>query len=192
MNITPAEAAQALSEIEASRVAMRRAIRSTAGHVYLWIWGTIWMLIAALGCANLVQAHPNVVINSICGLGIVASVAFGAVQARRMRCQFDMRFLGVCGMLLLFSYIVWPSVIGFGPLTHSLERSYAYSCLIFMQLYIVAGILFDNILLWVGLVITALLLAGLLLLPALFWPACLASGAVLVATGFHARRRWSH
>ena len=37
MNISPDEAAKALNEIEASRAAMRQAIRAHRGHLYLWL-----------------------------------------------------------------------------------------------------------------------------------------------------------
>ena len=59
-----------------------------------------------------------------------------------------------------------------------------------MQLYIVGGIWFDNYLLWVGLAVTALILAGFLLMPGFFWGSTILCGAVLVASGFHVRYFW--
>ena len=48
MNISPEEAARALGDIEASRAAMRTAIRTLRGHYQLWLWGGIWVVMALL------------------------------------------------------------------------------------------------------------------------------------------------
>jgi hypothetical protein len=59
-----------------------------------------------------------------------------------------------------------------------------------MQLYVVSGIWFDNYLLWVGIIITALTVATILFLPALFWASTALCGATLVASGFYVRSSW--
>ena len=59
-----------------------------------------------------------------------------------------------------------------------------------MQLYMVGGIWFDNFWFWVGLAMTALLVATLLLAPAMFWGVTLLLGLVLLLSGFYVRYGW--
>ncbi|HEY1848205.1 MAG TPA: hypothetical protein VGG37_03310 [Opitutaceae bacterium] len=187
MNITPDEAAQALLQIENSKQAMRLAIRSHRGHVYLWIWGAAWILMSAMGWSGYAQSHPW----SFCwvsAFGVLVTIAAFVLQGRVLRATFDRRFLGVCGALLVFSYVVWPLLLHSGRI--SFEAMYAYSQLVWIQLYIVGGILFSNHLLWVGLIVTVLLLGGLLLVPVLYWPACVLSGLTLVASGVFIKSSW--
>jgi hypothetical protein len=187
MHITPSEAAQALQEIENSKQAMRRAIRSHRGHLYLWIWGAAWVAMASLGWSGYAPLHPW----SFCWIsaaGVLISLAAGFLQSRVLRTTFDRRFLGVCGALLAFSYLVWPAILYAAHI--SFEAMYAYCQLVWMQLYVVGGILFSNHLLWVGIIVTALVLGGLLLAPALYWPACVLAGLTLVASGAFIKSSW--
>jgi hypothetical protein len=182
MNISPEEAALALREIEASRQAMRRAIRDYRGHIYLWIWGAVWVAISileALHAPNLVSLTNWI---SIAGMAATAAAIF--IRRQPVRKAFDKRFIAVCGTLLVFGYLIWPIFLG-GP--RSFPSGYGYSLLLWMQLYIVAGIWFDNYWLWIGLAMTVLIVAAFLLFPAYFWIGPLLGGATLVATGFHVR-----
>jgi hypothetical protein len=119
---------------------------------------------------------------------VLVTIAAFVLQGRVLRATFDRRFLGVCGALLVFSYVVWPLLLHSGRI--SFEAMYAYSQLVWIQLYIVGGILFSNHLLWVGLIVTVLLLGGLLLVPVLYWPACVLSGLTLVASGVFIKSSW--
>jgi len=82
---------------------------------------------------------------------------------------------------------VWPVLFG-GFASH--KAAFGYFSLLWMQLYIVAGIWFDIYLLWVGLAVTALIVAGFLLAPGFFWAFTLLCGAVLVGSGFYVRYFW--
>jgi hypothetical protein len=182
MNISPEEAAAALREVEASRSAMRRAIRDHRGHVYLWIWGTVWTLLALLEAAQ--APHLLLLTNSLGIAGIVTTFSFVFFQRRQVRTTFDKRFLAVCGALLGFSYLVWPMFLG---QPRGFQAGFGYSILVWMQVYIVAGIWFDNYWLWIGIVMTVLIVAAFLLFPAYFWIGPLIGGLTLVTTGFHLR-----
>lgn len=184
MNISPEEAAQALREIEASRAAMRAAIRSHRGHFYLWLWGFIWIAIAALGWIESTQFW---ITSALSLVGIVATFAIAFIHGSHVRTKIDRRFLAVCIALILFGYIAFPAVLG-AP--HSYKSGFALSILVVMQLYVVSGIWFDNYLLWVGIIITALTVATILFLPALFWASTALCGATLVASGFYVRSSW--
>lgn len=185
MNISPEDAAQALQEIEASRVAMRRTIRSHRGHLFLWLWGFVWIAMSVLFWIDARRFQNAAYVISVAG--IVGSLAIGMVQNRQIRSPIDKRFVAVCGTLLLFGYAVWP--VFFGGLA-SYKAAFGYSTLLWMQLYIVGGIWFDSYLLWVGLAVSALILAGFLLVPAFFWGSTILCGAVLVGSGFYVRYFW--
>ena len=190
MNISPDEAAKALQEIETSREAMRRAIRTHRGHVYLWIWGGAWV---AMSLVNWAYDQGALRANFwISGAGLVATLLIGYVQGRQIRSKVDRRFIGVCATLLMFGYFVWPLLLG--DLRsydfHSYKAAYAYFTVLWMQLYTVAGIWFANFWFWIGLAVTALTVATLLLLPALFWAVTLLLGLVLLGSGFYVRYGW--
>lgn len=185
MNITPEEAALSLQQIRAAQNAMRQAIRSYGGHIYLWIWGAAWMADAVLRKLD----YPKFYVtgNWIAVAGAIATIAVSFSQNRKFRGDVDRRFLAVCACLLVFGYGVWPR---FFNMFRTFDLGFGYQELLFMQIYIVAGIWFDNSLLWVGLVVSAVTLTGLLVFPAFFWIAMLLSGATLVASGFYVRRSW--
>ena len=60
-----------------------------------------------------------------------------------------------------------------------------------MQAYVVAGLWTDTYLLWAGLLVTVLVLAGVVLFPAIFWIwMAVCGGGTLIATGFYVRHGW--
>ena len=182
MNISPEEAAASLRDIEASRRAMQRAVRDHRGHLYLWIWGGFWAVISvleALDVRNLVR-----ITNGLLLAGVVVTVISILLQRRQVRKTRDKRFLAVCAVLFAFGYVVWPIFLG-GP--QSFASGFGFSLLVWMQIYIVAGIWFQNFWVWIGLAMTLLIVAAFLLFPAHFWIAPLVGGATLIATGFHLR-----
>jgi hypothetical protein len=184
MNISSEEAAQSLRDIEVSRLAMRRAIMANRGPYQLWIWGIAWMAMAVMRGLN----HPRfwVPILWISCAGIVCSIVIGIAQSGRFRAKLDKRFIAVCATLLVFGYGIWPTFSQF----RTYDSAYAYQTVLWMQIYIVGGIWFDTFLLWVGIVVTALMLGGFLVFPAYFWIAAFLSGVTLFASGFYIRNCW--
>lgn len=179
------DAAAALAEIETARTAMRRVIRAHRGHYHLWIWGVIWIampLTALFGGDD--AAHY---FGWICLPGIIASIAVGIAQSRQIKGPVNPRFLGVIAALVLFA-VLFPFVLHARADARSL---YTYLCLVSMQGYVIAGLWTDSYLLWLGLIVTALILVGFFLLPGVFWlwmAAC--GGGSLVLTGFYVRHFW--
>jgi hypothetical protein len=182
MNISREEAEKALGEVEATRVAMREVIRSHRGHLYLWLWGSVFIAIALTNWLS--NERDWRAGNWISAAGIVATIVIGWVEGQQIRSKVDKRFLAVCVAILGFGYVVVPTLFG-AP--HNPKTGYGYSLLIWMQIYIVAGIWFRNYWLWIGIVVTALILAGFLFFPAAFWGCCVIAGATLVGTGFYVR-----
>lgn len=182
MQITSEEAAKALAEIEASRRAMRSVVRAHRGHLYLWLWGTIWIAASLLNGWN--EARFALVAASLFWVGLPATFAIAYAKRRQVRSALNKRFLAVCAALLVFGYGVWPVLLG---LPHSNKAAFAYSTLLWMQVYVVAGIWFDNYWLWIGIVMSALILAGFVFFPGFFWIFSLLGGATMVGTGFYVR-----
>jgi hypothetical protein len=184
INITPEDAAQALSEIEASRAAFRAAIRARNGHHQLWLWGGVWVVMGLTA-----QIWGNAAVRwfwLFCVPPWILSLWMGRAQKSVLRAPIDRRFLGVLAALVGFGIFVWPSVLRL-----SLEDGkamWAYCALICMQAYIVGGLWFDNCLLWVGLIATALILAGFLWFAPIFWIwAAVFGGGTLILSGFYIR-----
>jgi hypothetical protein len=185
MQLSPEEAARALAAIETSRATMRSAIRAYRGHAHLWLWGIIWIAMAMLA-----QFHGPAGIRLfpwLVGAGIALSMVLGSVQGNRVRAPVDKRFLGVLAAVLVFAAIV-PVVLR-APANN--QAIFAYCGLVAMLCYVIAGLWFDTYLLWLGLVITALILVGLFCFPAIFWWwIAIFGGGTLIVTGFYIRYFW--
>ncbi|HEY5226919.1 MAG TPA: hypothetical protein VIJ19_00190 [Opitutaceae bacterium] len=164
---------------------MRKAFTSHHGYYFLWIWGLSWMLTGVIRAMD----HPRfwVTVNWLSVAGFVVSVVVGVSQSGKVRGKVDKRFLAVGATLLAFGYLIWPI---FFQLFRTFDIGFAFQMLVWMQVYIVAGIWFANSLLWVGLVVTALILVGFLCFPAFFWVAMILSGATMIGSGFYIRSRW--
>jgi hypothetical protein len=190
MNISSEEAAKALQEIEASRRAMRAALQAHRGHLHLWIWGIAWMVVSVLNW-RYEQGALHAML-WVLGAATALSIAIGMLQGNRIRSRVDGRFLGVCAVMLAFGYLVWPVLLGdlHSYDFRSYKGAYGYFTVLWMQLYMVAGIWFDNYWFWIGLAVTVLVVGTLLLAPAFFWAVTLLLGLVLFGTGFHVRYLW--
>jgi hypothetical protein len=125
--------------------------------------------------------------NSISCVGLLLTIAAGFAQGRQIRSKIDRRFIAVLFTLLLFGYGVWPVLLGG---IHSYRAAFGYSTLVWMQIYIVGGIWFDNYWVWVGIAMTVVILAGFVFFPAFFWPLTLLAGLTMVGSGFYVRYFW--
>ncbi len=178
MQITSEEAARSLAAVEASRTAMRSILRANRGHWHLWLWGAIWIAMAMLaqfrGEAGM-RLFPWIV-----PAGILASLAIGITQGRRIRMPVDRRFLGVLGAVIAFAIIAPALLMRTAPDGKAL---FAYGGLAAMLCYVIAGIWFDTYLLRLGAAMAALILIGLFCFPAVFWwwIAVFGGGPLLVA-----------
>ena len=185
MQLSSEEATRALAAIEASRTAMRSAIRAHRGHYHLWLWGAVWIAMALLaefrGEAG-VRLFPW-----LCALGAAGSTVLGIVQGRQIRMRVDRRFLGVLAAVILFAVIA-PQVLR--PQANNVAI-FAYLALVIALDYIIAGIWFDMYLLWLGGALAALILIGLFVFPALFWWwIAVFGGGTMIFTGVYVRYFW--
>lgn len=180
------QAAQLLESIQKSQIAMRRAMRTHCGHLYMWLWGFIWLGFAVLGQRFGEAALPY--INGLAIAGVLASILIGGVQSRQIRAPVDRRFLAALGALLLFGYLA-PEVLPVVDNPHTFVAFFAYFQLLWMQPYILAGIWFRiGTLVWIGALISLSILVGLFLFSPIFyvWFAIFAAVPLLLS-GFYVR-----
>jgi hypothetical protein len=128
----------------------------------------------------------------IMGAGTAASVLIGILQGRQIRGRIDGRLVKVGAVLLFLGYFIWPYLLGdlHSYALRSYKGAYGYFTVVWMQLYMVAGIWFDNFWFWIGLGVTLLIVASLMFAPALFWATTLLLGLVLLGSGFCVRYIW--
>jgi hypothetical protein len=185
LQVSPQEAAAALADIDRTRAAMRHAIREQRGHVHFWIWGAAW---AAMPLSA--QLFGDDFARHFWIFSVVAGVFSGrvaAVQATRVRMPANNQFFAMMGVLIAFS-VIFLLVLRVLP---NMKTLYAYICLVIMQSYVVAGLWTDRYLLWVGILISALILLGLWFFPGIFWLwMAFFGGGALIATGFYVRDYW--
>src|SRR4051812_29611691 len=183
--LSPQEASALLADVDAARAAMRHAIRDHRGHYHLWIWGAAWIampLTAHFGGDNAARYFPW-----ICVVGWLLSVITGITQGRQIRRSTNGRFIAAMVTLWVFAAL-FPFVLR--P-AFEVRAIYTYTCLIAMQTYVMAGLWTDTYLLWVGLVVTVLVLLGFFLFPGIFWLwMAVFGGGTLVLTGFYVRHSW--
>jgi hypothetical protein len=185
MQLSPQEAAAALAQVDDVRVTMRRIIRAHRGHYHLWIWGAAWVAMPLL--AHFKGDYASHHFGWICLVGGVASAWVGFTQSAQIRMPSNLRFLGVLGALLAFGAL-FPFVLHARPEPKML---YAYTCLIAMQAYVIAGVWTDSYLLWLGVFVTGLVLVGFFFFPGIFWLwMAVFGGGSLIATGFYVRHFW--
>ncbi len=161
---------------------MRSVVRAHRGHLYLWLWGAVWIAASLLNGWD--EARFWFPANCLFWAGLAASIAIAYTQRGKIRSRFNWRFLAVCATLLVFGYVVWPVFLG---VPHTGKAAFGYGTLLWMQVYVVAGIWFDNYWLWIGVVMSALILAGFILFPGFFWIFSVLGGATMVGTGFYVR-----
>ncbi|HUR58452.1 MAG TPA: hypothetical protein VM029_12120 [Opitutaceae bacterium] len=185
LQLSPQEAAAALADVADARAAMRQAIRAHRGHLHLWIWGAAW--IAMPLSAHVWGDHVAVYFSAICLVAGVLSGITGFTQSRQLRMPANVRFLGIIATLVVFAAL-FPFVLRAPP---DVRTIYAYMSLVAMQAYVIAGLWTDSYLLWLGILVTALILAGVILFPAIFWLwMAIFGGGTLVASGFYVRHCW--
>lgn len=185
MHLSPHEAASALAHVEDARATMRHVIRAHRGHYQLWIWGFSWVAMPLT--AYIWGDYAARYFTLICFACAIPSAWVGFTQARQIRIPPNLRIMGAVGALVIFAAL-FPFVL---RAKLDVRTSYAYLCLVAMQAYVIAGIWTDSYLLWVGIIVTALLLAGIFFFPGMFWLwMAVFGGGSLIATGFYVRHFW--
>ena len=185
MHLSPHDAAAALADIENARAAMRRAIREQRGHAHFWIWGATWVLMPLSAQLFGDDFARNFWWFTVPAAILSARVA--ATQATRVRIPGDRQYFAMLAALIVFGG-VFLIVLRVLP---DMKTLYAYICLLVMQSYVIGGIWADTYLMWVGLIISALIIVGLLWFTSFFWIwMAVFGGGALIATGYYVRDYW--
>ena len=121
---------------------------------------------------------------------MLLSFAIGVFQSRQIRTPIDKRFIGAVAAILGFG-ILWPVVLNGSGHPPNDIGTFAFICLLVMQIYVLSGIWFDNYLLFIGLLVSALIVIGVLFFAHIFWIwfAVFCGGPVFLS-GFVVRYAW--
>ena len=189
MNVSPTEAEEALTAIQAMMLKTRRAISSSGAYIFLIIWGVIWLL-GFMGSQFLPQEISGYAWMGLDILGGILSAVAGIRMNRGVRnpsSSTSGKRIAIF-WLLLFLYciaalaIAWPA---------SGKQLSMLIILFVMVGWMAMGLLLSFASIRWGLVLTVLALIGYFLLPGTFylWMAVLGGGG-MIALGLYIRSRW--
>jgi hypothetical protein len=184
MNATPEEARASIDEVEKIVARTRGAIASARCGPMLVLWGVIWMI----GYAG-TQFFPAWSGRLWAGLDLAGGAGsfFMASGSRSLRGHGLGRRIGLAWLALGVYAVLWAYILA--PFNGRFFG--AYPAAVAMFGHVVIGIFLDVFMLFLGLAVTAITVAGMFLLPDWFnlWMAATAGGS-LVAAGFHIQTRW--
>ncbi len=186
--ITPEEARQALELVEETTRQLRRSLAHGGMPYFLLIWGIVWTL--GFGATHFLGAespYTGLVWAVLDVLGVAASFAVGTSLGRKIRSSQGRR-LGLYWLAWLF----YGSLLIYFARPQSGDQLSLLIALLAMMGYVTSGLLYSSrFLTGLGLIVTGLIVAGYLALPALFnlWMALLGGGSLIVA-GLYILRAW--
>ena len=193
MDISKQEAQDSLREIQAVSVQTRKAIASSYASGLLILWGLIWS-VAFVG-THFFLAKVWLIwmtLNAIGGVGtiFVCRRQLRLAEATRITAAKKVGWRIFLFWALLYLYLfIWLSIL---KPRNGLHLN-AFTCTACMFGYIVLGLWFESyFMVWLGLGVTAITLAGLYLLPHSWY--CLwmavAGGGAIFGTGLYIRLFW--
>jgi len=184
MNISPGEAESALADISSTTQRAHRAILAGHGGAQLILWGFLWMI--GFGANQFLHINQGLVWAPIGFFGGLISWWIGFRDPRPVLAPEVARLWQFFLALLAFAAI-WAVLLH--PFNHT--RFSVYIATVFMFGYVVMGLWFGRLFLWLGVGITASALVGSFLLPQWvnLWMA-ITGGGTLMGTGFYIRRAW--
>jgi hypothetical protein len=198
MEITQEQARDELNEIELTIERTRKKIASGSMGPIVMVWGVVWMLgyfamylFEPRGGEPSQYPHFSLILTIIWMVlimtGVGTSYFIGAVKSATR--SPSSRRMGWFWFFLFIYADLWMVLLW--PWNH--YQMHAFAAVLVMFAYIVMGLWFDSILLWVGLAVTSLIMVGFyvfLFKPTFWlWMAVLVGGS-LAGTGFYIRRAW--
>ncbi len=204
MDVSKEQAEGSLGQVQAVTVQTRRKIAAGSTAPLLILWGAIWF-VAYLGTyvADLLEfkiycfrltSRISIGIHAagmcwmvLIPIGMVASWIIGVSKAP-VKSPHNKRF-GFSWLILFIYAILWLTLLW--PWNE--YQMSAFLASIPMFAYIVMGLWADRVLLWLGIVVTLLIIVGFFLFylqPAFWlWMAVL-GGGTLGGTGLYIRKAW--
>ncbi len=204
MEISKEQAQDSLNQIENAAVQTRRKIAASSAGPILIIWGTIWFVaylgtylsyffewhVYRLPIGNRISADfsiASLVWPVLIVIGVAASW-FISTRKAPTRNVHNKRF-GFTWLILFVYSNVWLVLL---TPWHEYQIS-AFAASLPMFAYIIMGLWMDRFLLWLGVVVTLLIIAGFFLFHfhPLFWLwMAVLGGGTLAGTGFYIQIRW--
>jgi hypothetical protein len=194
MEVSRNEAQESLSQIEEMATRTRRLVACGGGDVLFMMWGVIWVL-GFLG-NQFVPRISGPVWLGLVGAGVLVTWIV-AKRAAPVRSPVDRRIGWFWLLLYAYVYLWFAFLSPFIKVQSHAEMAVFYkhfgaiAATIPMFAYVVTGLWLDNFMIWLGLAVTALTVAGLYLLTPhfYFWMAAV-GGGTLIGTGLVIRNRW--
>jgi len=183
MDVSADEASEALGDIKRTQAEARKALSDGPAGLILILWGCIWA-VAYLG-GHFLRERCVWLWLGLNIVGIAGTFAIMWPGRSRTRTSYD-RSIGFF-WLFLFAYgFLWLVLLA--PIRGNQIGAFVPTLVMFA--YVVLGLFFWRYLLWIGLITTALTVAGYFLLPAYFyiWMAFVGGGSLIVP-GIHLRLR---
>lgn len=204
MNISREDARDSLARIHETFSQTKKKIASSSTAPLLMLWGAIWF-VAYLGtyvsyllefkvyCFRLTsRVTVDIDIAGMCWMvlvpiGIAASWIIG-VRRAPVKSPQNKRF-GFSWLILFIYAVIWLALLW--PWNE--YQISAFLASIPMFAYVVMGLWADRVLLWLGIVVTLLIIVGFFLFPfqPVFWLfMAVLGGGTLLGTGLYIRLRW--
>ncbi|WP_159732831.1 hypothetical protein [Methylosinus sp. Ce-a6] len=177
--VTVDDARRSLEAAERAEREIFQARSYVRAAPYLVLWGAIWILgflLAAYAAPGDARMWP-----ALSALGAVASLVIAWRQNQRRRADLRRGLRTTATAFLIAFYAgLWPAVL----LSHNPNRFGVYAGTVTGAAYLIAGLWAAPLILWLGLVVTGVFLAGLVVDPAIFPAyAALLGGGGLIAAG---------
>lgn len=202
MDISQEEARQSLGQIEETARRARKMVAYAGGDVLFVVWGIIWFagyIATHVIDATVADARAGIFIGSVWAALVPAGIIIGVVVDRRRmptRSPAGWR-IGVVFWLLYLYVDLWLALlfpfVKVQPAQSDMFWKHlgAIASTVPMFAYVIMGLWLDLYMLWIGLFVTALTLAGLYFLQPFFWLwMAFAGGGTLIGTGLLVRNRW--
>ncbi len=193
MDITQEDARESLNQVQDISVRMRRAIASNHASGLLILWGSIWS-IASIG-THFRHEWAGYIWTVLDVVGVV-----GTILIVRSRLQIaNIKRIGQAKKIVWRIFGLWAALFVYmGIWLYMLKpdngmQMNAFICTACMFAYIVIGLWFEGyFMVWLGLAVTGVVLAGLYLVPHGYyslWTAVFGGGTVL-GVGLYIRKFW--
>jgi len=189
MNISPAEAEEALAAIQKVTQKTRHSIASSGAYVFLIVTGVVW-LVGFLSTQFLSGQVVAYIWIGMSVLGSALSILLGTRRGRRVRSPSLNASAKRAGTFWLLLILYGIAAVAIARPTDGKQVT------MFIILFIMIGQLAMGLLLsfsavWWALPITALALVGYFLLPGIFylWMGVLGGGG-MIALALYIRSRW--
>jgi hypothetical protein len=189
MNISPTEAEEALTAIQAMMQKTRRAISRSGAYNFLILWGAIWLLgflnsqflpNETAGYVWMVLDIMGGILSAVIGIRLKRGVRTSAPTLSGKRIAFFWLLLFL--LCVLAVGVAWP-VDG---------KQLAMFIILFVTAgWIAMGLLLSFASIWWGLALLGLSLISYFLFPGIFylWMAILGGGG-MITLGIYVRNRW--